>query len=206
MTPQGPEATLSRAMTTANKVTIVRILMVPFFVVQMLYYFEDGRESHRWLALAAFAVAAVSDGIDGFIARRFKQRSELGAILDPLADKLLLVSGIVLLSLPHTQNLPRLPLWLAVTVISRDVLLVLGAFVIQYVGGKVAVRPHAIGKVATVLQMSCLIWALLRWRGDWLEWLSIGAAVFTAVSGVIYLCAGVRQLSASPASSAAPRN
>lgn len=206
MTPQGPEATLSRAMTTANKVTIVRILMVPFFVVQMLYYFEDGRESHRWLALAAFAVAAVSDGIDGFIARRFKQRSELGAILDPLADKLLLVSGIVLLSLPHTQNLPRLPLWLAVTVISRDVLLVLGAFVIQYVGGKVAVRPHAIGKVATVLQMSCLIWALLRWRGDWLEWLSIGAAVFTAVSGVIYICAGVRQLSASPASSAAPRN
>jgi len=206
LTPQGPEATLSRAMTTANKVTIVRILMVPFFVVQMLYYFEDGRESHRWLGLAAFAVAAVSDGIDGFIARRFKQRSELGAILDPLADKLLLVSGIVLLSLPHTQNLPRLPLWLAVTVISRDVLLVLGAFVIQYVGGKVAVRPHAIGKVATVLQMSCLIWALLRWRGDWLEWLSIGAAVFTAVSGVIYLCAGVRQLSASPASSAAPRN
>jgi len=206
LTPQGPEATLSRAMTTANKVTIVRILMVPFFVVQMLYYFEDGRESHRWLALAAFAVAAVSDGIDGFIARRFKQRSELGAILDPLADKLLLVSGIVLLSLPHTQNLPRLPLWLAVTVISRDVLLVLGAFVIQYVGGKVAVRPHAIGKVATVLQMSCLIWALLRWRGDWLEWLSIGAAVFTAVSGVIYICAGVRQLSASPASSAAPRN
>jgi len=206
LTPPDPEATLGRAMTTANKVTIVRILMVPFFVVQMLYYFEDGRESHRWLALAAFAVAAASDGVDGFIARRFKQRSELGAILDPLADKLLLVSGIVLLSLPHTQDLPRLPLWLAVTVISRDVLLVLGAFVIHYIGGRVTVRPHAIGKVATVLQMSCLIWALLRWGRDWLEWLSVGAAIFTAVSGVIYICAGVRQLAASPASSAASRN
>jgi cardiolipin synthase (CMP-forming) len=192
-------------MTTANKVTIIRILLVPFFVVQMLYYFEDGRELHRWLGLAAFATAAVSDGIDGFLARRFNQRSELGALLDPLADKLLLVSGIVLLSLPHEQRLPRLPLWLAVTVISRDALLVLGAFIIHYLGGKVTVRPHVIGKIATVLQMSCLTWALLRWRGDWLESLCLAATLFTGVSGVIYIWAGVRQLAASPASSAAPK-
>jgi cardiolipin synthase (CMP-forming) len=193
-------------MTTANKVTIVRILMVPFFVVQMLYYFEDGGEGHRWFALAAFAVAAVSDGVDGFIARRFQQRSELGAILDPLADKLLLVSGIVLLSLPHTRDLPRLPLWLAGTVISRDLLLVLGAFIIHYLGGRLTVRPHLIGKIATVLQMSCLIWALLNWSRDWLERLAMGAAVFTAASGVIYIVAGLRQLAASPASSPASKS
>jgi phosphatidylglycerophosphate synthase len=69
----------------------------------------------------------------------------------------------------------------------------------------VTVRPHGVGKVATVLQMSCLIWGMLRWSGDWLDRLAFGAAVCTAVSGVIYLVAGVRQLSASPASSAAPK-
>ena len=82
-------------MTTANKITIVRILLVPFFVVEVLYYMETGNAAHRWIALVSFAVAAVCDGVDGVIARRFNQRSELGAILDPLADKLLLVSGVV---------------------------------------------------------------------------------------------------------------
>ena len=83
-------------MTTANKVTILRILLIPFFVVQVLYYVKNGNELHRLLAILSFAVAAICDGVDGYIARRYNQRSELGAILDPLADKLLLVSGIVL--------------------------------------------------------------------------------------------------------------
>ena len=88
-------------MTTANKVTILRILLIPFFVVQVLYYVKNGNELHRLLAILSFAVAAICDGVDGYIARRYNQRSELGAILDPLADKLLLVSGIVLLSFDH---------------------------------------------------------------------------------------------------------
>ncbi len=88
-------------MTTANKITILRILSVPFFVAQMLYYFDTGREEHRWLAFLSFSIAAICDGVDGYIARRYNQRSELGAILDPLADKLLLISGVVLLSWPH---------------------------------------------------------------------------------------------------------
>ncbi len=191
-------------MTTANKITILRILLVPFFVVQMLYYFDGGIEFHRWLALASFALAAVSDGIDGYIARRYNQRSELGSILDPLADKLLLVSGIVLLSLHREQFLPRLPLWLGGTVISRDILLVLGAVIIHYVGGHVTVRPHLIGKIATVLQMTCVFWGLLKLSTDWLGVWAAGAAACTAVSGVIYIWAGVRQLSASPASSPTP--
>src|SRR4051812_31045423 len=80
------------SMTAANKVTISRILLVPFFVVSVIYYVNTGVEWYRWLAISCFGVAAVSDGIDGFIARHFNQRSELGAVLDPLADKLLLVS------------------------------------------------------------------------------------------------------------------
>src|SRR3989442_7794696 len=100
-------------MTTANKITILRILLIPFFVVQVLYYVNGGNELHRFWAILTFAVAAICDGVDGYIARRYDQRSELGAILDPLADKLVLVSGIVVLSFAHRPSyLCTRPLWL----------------------------------------------------------------------------------------------
>src|SRR5881409_2990024 len=140
-------------MTTAKKITILRILLIPFFVVEVLYYVKGGNELHRLLAIISFAVAAICDGVDGYIARRYNQRSELGAILDPLGDKLLVVAGIVLLSLHHEAYLPHLPLWLTATVISRDVLLLLGLVIIHYTCGKARVKPHIIGKAATVLQM-----------------------------------------------------
>src|SRR2546421_12024978 len=110
-------------MTTANKITILRILLIPFFVVQVLYYVKSGHEQHQLLAILSFAVAAICDGVDGYIARRYNQRSELGAILDPLADKLLLISGIVLLSLDNHPYLETIPLWLTGTIIGRDMLL-----------------------------------------------------------------------------------
>src|SRR3989441_3349318 len=135
-------------MTTANKITIFRILLVPFFIVEVLSYVDDGDELHRFLAIAAFLLASVCDGVDGYIARRYNQRSELGAILDPLADKLLLVAGIVLLSLHHEQYLPHLPLWFTATVISRDVLLLLGMMVVHFTCGKAAVKTHIVGKGA----------------------------------------------------------
>ncbi len=192
-------------MTTANKITIFRILLVPFFIVEVLIYVGDGEELHRFLAIAAFLLASVCDGVDGYIARRYNQRSELGAILDPLADKLLVLAGIVLLSLHHEQYLPHLPLWLTATVISRDVLLLIGLVVVHYACGKVTVKPHLIGKVATVLQMVTVCWALLKLPAGWLHWFALGAAVCTGGSGVIYVFYGVRQLSASPASSPAPK-
>src|SRR5215510_7375624 len=105
-------------MTTANKITILRILLVPFFVVEVLYYVKNGNEAHRLAAILSFAAAAICDGVDGYIARRYNQRSELGAILDPLADKLLLVSGIVVLSFEY-QRLETIPLWLTGTIIGR---------------------------------------------------------------------------------------
>src|SRR2546428_13243226 len=136
-------------MTTANKITIFRILLVPFFIVEVLSYVDDGDELHRFLAIAAFLLASVCDGVDGYIARRYNQRSELGAILDPLADKLLVVAGIVLLSLENRPYLETIPLWLTGTIIGRDVLVLIGLFVIQMVVGKVAVRPRILGKAAT---------------------------------------------------------
>jgi CDP-diacylglycerol--glycerol-3-phosphate 3-phosphatidyltransferase len=157
------------------------------------------------LAIFSFAVAAISDGVDGYIARRYNQRSELGAILDPLADKLLLVAGVVLLSLNNSPHLARLPLWLTGTILGRDVLLMIGAIVIHHACGRVTVRPIFTGKIATVLQMTCVLWGLLKWNAGWLLIWAVGAAVFTGVSGAYYVYEGVRQLSASPTSSPTPK-
>ncbi|MGO8675676.1 MAG: CDP-alcohol phosphatidyltransferase family protein [Limisphaerales bacterium] len=192
-------------MTTANIITILRILLVPFFVVEVLYYARTGNETHRWLAIATFAVAASCDGVDGYVARRFNQRSELGAILDPLADKILLVSGIVVLSMQTDPYLRPIPLWLTGTIISRDMLLLVGLVVIQMMVGKVKVRPRILGKIATVLQMTVVLWGLLKWEGRWLLYLCLGAALCTGISGLLYVWDGIRQLSAHPASSPAPR-
>jgi cardiolipin synthase (CMP-forming) len=191
-------------MTTANKITIVRILLVPFFIVLTVYYVQNGEELFRLAAIGAFALAALSDGIDGYIARHYHQHSELGRILDPLADKMLLIAGIILLSLKNEPYLERLPLWLTITVLSRDVLLLIGLVVIHHACGQIKVRPALVGKVATVLQMTCILWALLKWDARWLRTWAVGAALCTGISGVIYVVDGMRQLSTSPSSSPAP--
>src|SRR5215475_10066361 len=136
----GPPTLCAQGMTTANKITILRILLIPFFVVETLYHVKTGEPVHRWLALSCFGVAAVLDGVDGYVARRFNQRSELGAILDPLADKLLLVSGVIVLSFDHSPWLASIPLWLTGTIIGRDILLLVGLVVIQMTVGRVQVR------------------------------------------------------------------
>ena len=196
-------------MTTANKVTILRILLIPFFVVELIYYLQTGNEVHRLLALLSFAVAAILDGVDGYIARRYNQKSELGAILDPLADKLLLVSAIVTLSFNRNPHLGEIPLWFTGTVIGRDVLLLIGIAVIRLTVSKVTVRPRVAGKMATVLQMGTVIWVLLGWDLDlnvrWFNGLSLGATIFTGISGVLYVFDGIRQLGSHPASSAETR-
>ena len=193
-------------MTTANKITILRILLIPFFVVQVLYYAKTGNEVHRLLAILSFAIAAICDGVDGYIARHYNQRSELGAILDPLADKLLLVSGIILLSIDHWPRLITIPLWLTGTIIGRDILLLIGLVVIQITVGKVVVKPRILGKVSTVLQMGIVLWILLKWSEKWLWVWIIGAAICTGGSGLLYVWDGVRQLSAHPASSPRKEN
>lgn len=192
-------------MTTANKVTILRILLIPFFVVETLYYVETGNEVHRLVAILLFALTAISDGVDGYIARRYNQTSELGKILDPLADKFLLVSGVVMLSFNNAPWLGQIPLWLTGTIIGRDLLMLIGLVVIQLVVGKVVVHPRVIGKIATVLQMVVVVWILLRWDRDynpeWLKIWTVGAAVFTGASGLFYVWDGTKQLSSHPASS-----
>ncbi len=189
-------------MTTANKITIFRILLVPFFVVQLLYYVRSGNEWNRLLGLLAFAFAALSDGLDGYIARRYNQKSKLGAILDPVADKLLLVSAIVLLSFDSGNHFARIPLWLTVILISRDLFLSIGAVIIHHIAGKFSIYPRLLGKLATVCQMGTVLWILFKWSERILPFWIWSAAIFTALSGVIYFFDCVRQLNASPNSAA----
>ncbi len=181
-------------------------MLIPLFVVEMLNYVKTGNEVHRVAGLLTFAVTAILDGVDGYIARRYNQRSELGTILDPLADKLLLVSGVVLLSFDHRPLLGQFPFWFAGTIIGRDIVILIGMVVIQMTAGKVTARPHVTGKIATVLQMISVLWLLLQWDAafgeKWTLLWTATAAALTGVSGIFYVLNGMRQLSASPRSSA----
>jgi CDP-diacylglycerol--glycerol-3-phosphate 3-phosphatidyltransferase len=182
------------------------MLLIPFFVVEALYFVKTGKEGFRLMAILSFGVAAICDGVDGYIARRYNQRSELGAILDPLADKLLLVSGIVLFTFNNEPFFGSIPLWMTGTIIGRDLLLLVGMAVIQMTVGKVQVRPRMIGKIATVLQMICLVWILLQWdsqlRPQWFLGWTFSATICTGISGLLYVWDGMKQLSSHPTSSA----
>ncbi len=190
------------AMTTANKITILRILLIPFFVVEIVYYVRTGNEVCRLAGMLAFAAAAILDGVDGYVARKYHQWSELGTILDPAADKLLLVSAIVLLNFNNAPYLRSIPFWLTGVIIGRDLLLGMGAVLVRLVVGKITVRPRLTGKLATVFQMLVVAWILLRWNFhfDLLQIWILGAGIFTAVSGLFYIWDGMKQLSSHPSS------
>src|SRR6201989_2380508 len=160
-------------MTTANKITVVRILLIPVFVTLAIYYGEsiergDPLEWLRYTSIVVFFLAAVSDGLDGYVARRYNQRSSLGVILDPIADKGLLLSGIITLSISNWSEVDpsygRFPAWFPVLVITRDIVILVGAAVLHLLIGRVRVRPHWTGKIATVLQMAAIGWVMLQLR------------------------------------------
>jgi CDP-diacylglycerol--glycerol-3-phosphate 3-phosphatidyltransferase len=195
-------------MTTANKITIARILMIPLFVLMAIYYGRDKEAWQRWCAVALFVTAAASDGIDGYIARRHNQRSQLGVVLDPLADKGLLLAGIITLTFSNWNY--EFPLWFPVLVIARDIIVVTGAMALQFLNGSVRVRPSWTGKVATVLQMIAIGLVMLQWDAfgrdvsigghsvhvSFLDLPVVLAGLFTAVSGFGYVVDGIAQLHA----------
>ena len=129
-------------LTAANQLTILRMLIIPGFVILLLY-------GYRGWALVSFFVAGITDLLDGLIARRAGQKTTLGAWLDPMADKLLLVTMFVMLTLPGIGSSNRLPLWFTVLVISRDVAIVLTVAVVNLAVGPRTFRPSIYGKIAT---------------------------------------------------------
>ena len=131
------------ALTAANQLTLLRIVLVAPFVLTILY------DMYGW-ALATFTLAAITDMLDGLIARRTGQQTTLGAWLDPVADKLLIFSMVVVLTLPSDAP-NRLPLWLTVLMISRDVAIVATVSVINLAVGHRTFKPSPLGKLATAV-------------------------------------------------------
>lgn len=134
----------------SNRLTILRILMIPLIVIFLWYDLDKA-------ALGLFFLAGITDGLDGFFARIRREKTQLGTILDPLADKLLLVSTFIALS-----SKGMLPFWLVILVISRDLILVLGSAVIYMMTGHLKVSPTFLGKATTVFQLFAVVEALVR--------------------------------------------
>jgi len=182
-------------LTLANKVTIGRIVIVPLFIAVMLYYSPE-RDYLRMVSLAFFLVAVVSDVIDGYIARRYYQKTKAGAILDPLADKLLLVSAFICLYIVGGYFPSfHFPVWFVVTMISRDAILLLGALIIQVTTGKLDIEPNLFGKAAAFFQTLCILGMLLQWPVSQSVWPF--ALVITIVSGLWYISEGIKALNDS---------
>lgn len=139
----------SKVVTVPNLLTFLRMALIPVFA-SLLFYGYSG-----W-ALFAFFIAGVSDGIDGFVARRFGQESELGTIIDPIADKLLMTTAFIILTLPNilspVKHLP-VPFWVTAAVIGRDVLIVTVAAAINIMTGFRGFRPSWLGKISTTVQV-----------------------------------------------------
>jgi len=141
-------------LTAANQLTLLRMLLIPAFVILVLYGYLG------W-ALIVFVTAGVTDGLDGLIARRSGQRTTLGAWLDPMADKLLLVTTYVVLALPNLNLANRLPVWLTVCIISRDVVIILTVAVVNLAIGRHTFKPSIFGKIATATYIVTAVAAML---------------------------------------------
>ncbi len=179
-------------MSLANKISIFRILLVPAIVASLVYYHPQ-RDVLRFVALGLFILGVLSDALDGFLARLKNQQTELGTILDPIADKFLILSALISCSVIH--GLPdwmRIPAWFNLVVISRDVLLIAGTILLFAIQGHWNVRPSRLGKWTTFSQMVVIPVVLLGWPGK-LQ-LVIVAATLTVLSAIGYIRTGIRLL------------
>lgn len=171
-------------MTSANQLTLLRILSIPVF----LWLVVSGALG---AALLVFLLAAATDLLDGLIARKFGQRTSLGTLLDPLADKLLLVCALVVLSLENPALEVRIPSWLIMTVVARDLLLGTGALSIYFRTGVKVFPPSNLGKLSTLAQfitiLAVLVGNVLQWRVPLNSSLFGLTALLAAGSGFQYL-------------------
>jgi len=176
----------------ANKISTFRILIVPFFIACFIYYSQDplARNYLRFLALGIFLLGVISDAIDGFIARKSQQQSPAGLILDPLGDKLLLMSAFICLYLAPLGI--KFPLTVTLIVISRDILILMGAVVIFIVKQKINIFPTRWGKLTTTFQMLSVVTVILQWEFSFLFWWI--AVFFTIISGTDYIMRGFKIL------------
>ena len=169
-------------MTLANKITLLRIFLIPVFIIMLL------QGHHPWPAII-FTFTIVTDALDGFIARWKKQKTALGSFLDPLADKMLMVSTFLTLA-----YLKVIPLWIFVVTISRDFVVVLGWVVIYFIMHSTEIQPRLLGKGTAIIQM-LTTWLILLGLPDPVKsYMLVATVVVTGLSGVDYMIAGSRKL------------
>ncbi len=170
--------------TVANQLTLLRMLLIPLFVILVVY-------GQLGWALVVFGTAGLTDGLDGLIARRTGQRSSLGAWLDPMADKLLLVSAFIVLTVPGLDLANPLPLWLTVLVISRDVVIVLTVAIVNLAIGRRTFRPSMLGKVATAIYiMTAVVAMFFNFQG----YHSVVVDLFVYASLAVTLASGLHYI------------
>ncbi len=173
-------------MNLPNTLTLIRILLIPVFVILIIY-------KSFWWALIVFALAGITDGIDGLIARITRQRTEMGAYLDPIADKLLLSAGFITLAIIEV-----IPSWLAVIVITRDMIILLGVSIMVLTHAPLKIQPSLISKITTSLQITTIILVLMVDYGPFFKQLATIAiyatTLFTMLSGAHYIYIGTRML------------
>ncbi len=178
-------------MTLANQISLARLGMIPV-VIWLLTRYDGSVEWPRIAALTVFLVAAISDAIDGYLARRLNQRSRLGVVLDPLADKLLVNITYVFLVVNPGLDTP-VPAWIPVVILSRDATVVLGAYLINEYYTPVRTRPDVLGKVTTWFQMGGVVAVLLQLNEGFVMGLLYAAVGITLLSFADYFFAGLRQ-------------
>lgn len=177
---------MNSVLTIPNLISFLRMALIPVFA-SLLFYGYGG------LALAVFLIAGASDGLDGFIARRFKQESELGTIIDPIADKLLMTTAFIILTMPNVMQPARhlpIPFWVTAAVIGRDVLIVTVAGAINVMTGFRGFRPSWLGKASTFVQVVAVGLILLSpvvGYSFYLPTVYTTVAFFAVVSGIHYI-------------------
>jgi cardiolipin synthase len=173
-------------MNLANRITVTRIILTPLFIAAVAYGRMD-------IALVLFAAAVISDGLDGFVARSMHQKTFIGTILDPVADKILLISAFICLTL--IKSIPadlRLPPYVLIVVISRDAIIILGSILIHVVKGTVKIAPSFWGKFTTFFQMMTIVSILVQFKYSYYVWNA--ATALTVISGIDYMLKGSQTL------------
>ena len=188
-------------MVLANKITVARFVMVPLVVGAILLYADSLQEGepvdvYRWLAIGFFLLAAISDLLDGYIARHFNQRSHFGELMDPLADKCLMVSTI--LCLTFTPWPWSFPIWFPALVILRDVLAVAGAYLVHHLAGEVEMKAHWSGKAATFLQVCAVCWVMFGIEQPHPIWPTALASCLVLLSSAVYIHSAAIQIKSAP--------
>ncbi len=177
-------------MTLANKITIARLCSIPFLLTAIAMYTQEA-DYLRWVAVGLFIAAAISDGVDGYLARNYDQQTKLGAVLDPLADKLLMNLTFIFLA-TNRELFYALPLWFPVAMVARDLVIVFGSAALhEFAHPMRPVRPRWCGKWNTGFQIAIIIAVLIEFPLTIpIMWATVGIG---AISVIDYFVVGIRE-------------